>query len=74
MQNRTNFNYIAPFYDTLCQLVFGQRVKNAQIESLKFIPANSTILIAGGGTGWIPPLVACRTYRRKRGRLSEARL
>ena len=53
MQNRTNFNYIAPFYDTLCQLVFGQRVKNAQIESLKFIPANSTILIAGGGTGWI---------------------
>jgi len=51
--NRTDFNIIAPFYDRLCQLVYGQRVKNAQIESLKFIPANSSILIAGGGTGWI---------------------
>ena len=53
MQNRTNFNAIAPFYDRLCQLVFGQKVKKAQIESLAFIPPNSTILIAGGGTGWI---------------------
>lgn len=53
MSNRTNFNSIAPFYDGLCQLVFGQRVKKAQIESLKFIPAGSSILIVGGGTGWI---------------------
>jgi ubiquinone/menaquinone biosynthesis C-methylase UbiE len=53
MQNRANYNYIAPFYDRLCQLVFGQSVKNAQIESLQSIHANSSILIVGGGTGWI---------------------
>jgi len=53
MENRSNFNKIAPYYDRICQLVFGLRVKNAQIASLKFIPANSTVLIVGGGTGWI---------------------
>lgn len=34
-------------------MVFGQQLKNAQIEALRFIPQQSTILIAGGGTGWI---------------------
>lgn len=53
MSDRVNYNYIAPFYDMLCHLVFGQRVKNAQIASLKFIPYDSDILIVGGGTGWI---------------------
>jgi ubiquinone/menaquinone biosynthesis C-methylase UbiE len=53
MQTKPNFNLIAPYYDWLCQLVFGKQVKNAQIESLQYIQANSTILIAGGGTGWI---------------------
>jgi ubiquinone/menaquinone biosynthesis C-methylase UbiE len=53
MRAKTNFNIIAPFYDGLCQLVFGQQVKNAQIEALTHVPANSTVLIAGGGTGWI---------------------
>lgn len=53
MQKQNDFNAIAPFYDWLCKLVFGKRVENAQIEALKFIPANSTILIVGGGTGWI---------------------
>ncbi len=53
MYSRVNYNYIAPFYDRLCQMVFGQRVKNAQIESLEFIPHDSDVLIVGGGTGWI---------------------
>ena len=40
-------------YDDLCQLIYGQRVKNAQIDSLQFIQSGSNILIVGGGTGWI---------------------
>jgi ubiquinone/menaquinone biosynthesis C-methylase UbiE len=48
-----NYNYIASFYDRLCQLVFGQSVKNAQIASLGFIPPTSNVLIVGAGTGWI---------------------
>jgi len=53
MQNSANYNAVAFFYDRLCQLVYGQTIKNAQIESLQFIPANADILIVGGGTGWI---------------------
>jgi ubiquinone/menaquinone biosynthesis C-methylase UbiE len=53
MQNENDFNAIAPFYDWLSTLIFGQKLKQAQIESLQFIQPNSTILIAGGGTGWI---------------------
>jgi len=53
MQGSVNYNSVAFFYDRLCQLVFGQSVKNAQIESLQFIPPNSDILIVGGGTGWV---------------------
>jgi ubiquinone/menaquinone biosynthesis C-methylase UbiE len=53
MAKRTNFNSIAVFYDNLCQLVFGQYVKTSQIEALEFLQPNSTILIVGGGTGWI---------------------
>lgn len=53
MKSFVNFNNIAPYYEFLSQLVFGQKIKKAQIESLKFIPTNSSVLIIGGGTGWI---------------------
>jgi len=53
LKNKVNYNSIAPFYDWLCKLIFGQSIQNAQIESLHFIPPNSTVLIVGGGTGWI---------------------
>ena len=53
MRNQNDFNLIAPFYDGLSKLVFGNKIKNAQIESLDFIPPDSAILIMGGGTGWI---------------------
>lgn len=48
-----NYNKIARYYDTLSRLLFHQSQVNAQIEQLKFIPPNSSILIVGGGTGWI---------------------
>jgi ubiquinone/menaquinone biosynthesis C-methylase UbiE len=53
MQKPTNFDVIAPYYDGLSQLVFGRKIKKSQIEALKFIQPCSTILILGGGTGWI---------------------
>ncbi len=48
-----NYNNIAFFYDVLCKLIFGRKIKNAQINSLQYIPSDSKILIVGGGTGWI---------------------
>ncbi len=48
-----NFNNAAPFYDRLSRLVYGNAVINAQVYLMQFIPADSKILIVGGGTGWI---------------------
>lgn len=50
---KNNYDTIAWGYDTLSRLVFFRTQVRAQIDQLRFIPANSTILIAGGGTGWI---------------------
>lgn len=48
-----NFDNSAWFYDRLSRLVYGKALVNSQVYLLNFVPANSTILIAGGGTGWI---------------------
>ena len=48
-----NYDKIARYYDTLSRLLFHRSQVNAQIQQLKFIPSHSSILIAGGGTGWI---------------------
>ena len=48
-----NYDNSASFYDTLSRLVFGKALVNAQVYLLPQIPANSNILIVGGGTGWI---------------------
>lgn len=48
-----NYDKIAPFYDKLSRLVFFKSQVNAQVNQLKFIPLNSSLLIIGGGTGWI---------------------
>lgn len=53
IKKKNNFNAVASFYDGLSRLVFGYHLKNAQIEAIRFIPQQSAILIAGGGTGWI---------------------
>lgn len=49
----SNYNKSAWFYDGLSQLVYGRALINAQIYLLQFVPANSAVLIVGGGTGWI---------------------
>jgi len=48
-----NYDKIANHYDFLSRLVFGKAQVNAQINQLKYIPENSSILLIGGGTGWI---------------------
>lgn len=48
-----NYDNSAWFYDRLSRLVYGKALVWSQVYLLKHIPANSNILIAGGGTGWI---------------------
>ncbi len=48
-----NYDNSAWFYDRLSRLIYGKALVRAQVYLLQYIPAESTILIAGGGTGWI---------------------
>jgi ubiquinone/menaquinone biosynthesis C-methylase UbiE len=48
-----NYDNSAWFYDRLSRLIYGKALIRAQVYLLKFIPPESNILIAGGGTGWI---------------------
>jgi ubiquinone/menaquinone biosynthesis C-methylase UbiE len=50
---KNNYDKIARYYDTLSRLVFFKAQLNAQIALLKDIPVDSSLLIVGGGTGWI---------------------
>ncbi|GAB4016582.1 class I SAM-dependent methyltransferase [Spirosoma koreense] len=47
----TNFDWIAPVYDALAFVVFGNRLQQAQTVFLNRIPVGASILIVGGGTG-----------------------
>lgn len=48
-----NYDKIANHYDTLSRLVFFKSQVNAQINQLQYLPKDSSVLIVGGGTGWI---------------------
>lgn len=48
-----NFNWIAPVYDGLKAIVFGRSLERAQVLLLDRIPAGASVLIVGGGTGWL---------------------
>ena len=54
----SNFDSVAPFYDFLVKLTFGQRIWQAQRAHLNEIQKNSSVLVLGGGTGkilnWLP--------------------
>lgn len=49
----TNYDKIAGNYDLLSRIVFGKAQVASQLCLLKYVPANSRVLVAGGGTGWI---------------------
>ncbi|TWV98716.1 class I SAM-dependent methyltransferase [Chitinophaga pinensis] len=57
---KNNYDNIARYYDFLSGIVFGSSQKDAQTALLSYIPPNSTILIAGGGTGWILERIAAQ--------------
>jgi ubiquinone/menaquinone biosynthesis C-methylase UbiE len=48
-----NYNNSAWFYDKLSRIIYGKALVRSQVYLLPFIPANSKILLIGGGTGWI---------------------
>ncbi|WP_210486400.1 class I SAM-dependent methyltransferase [Rufibacter aurantiacus] len=50
-----DFNFIAPVYDVLAQLVYGKAQKQAQAHFLSLIPEKARVLVLGGGSGWILP-------------------
>ncbi|HEY9117239.1 MAG TPA: class I SAM-dependent methyltransferase [Roseivirga sp.] len=46
-----NFNRVAPIYDLLAKLIFGNSLLRAQSHFLKQLPENKRVLFVGGGTG-----------------------
>jgi tRNA (cmo5U34)-methyltransferase len=48
-----NFDLIAPVYDFLAKLIYGHSIREAQSCYLHHIKSFSSVLILGGGTGWI---------------------
>ncbi|WP_460909291.1 class I SAM-dependent methyltransferase [Spirosoma areae] len=60
-----NFNAIAPAYDALAFAVFGRRLQRAQVVWLRKIPVGASVLIVGGGTGWLLEQVLTRCQPRR---------
>ncbi|GGK59124.1 class I SAM-dependent methyltransferase [Rufibacter glacialis] len=53
MPSTPDFNLIAPAYDRLAQLVYGNAQRRAQAHFLPLIPPEARVLVVGGGSGWI---------------------
>jgi ubiquinone/menaquinone biosynthesis C-methylase UbiE len=53
MNSYADFSGIAFAYDYLARIFFGDTIKRCQIWTLKSLQENATVLIPGGGTGWI---------------------
>ncbi|UOQ55371.1 class I SAM-dependent methyltransferase [Hymenobacter cellulosivorans] len=50
----TGFDRVAPFYDPLARLVFGDALQRAQQAALAGLPpGRPRVLIIGGGSGWV---------------------
>lgn len=71
---------IAPFYDALARMVFGESLDRAQQVFLTEIKAGSKVLIIGGGTGkileWLPEGLGLQIHyiELSQGMLQKARL
>lgn len=48
-----NFDFVAPFYDSLARLIFGDALERSAIHFLDEIGETANVLIVGGGTGKI---------------------
>lgn len=51
MNKMNRFDRIAPYYDRLARLAFGDAILNSQLAYLNRIPGAARILVLGGGTG-----------------------
>ncbi|MEJ8801430.1 class I SAM-dependent methyltransferase [Pontibacter sp. H249] len=49
----SGFDRVAPFYDKLAKLIYGDALQKAQLFLLPFIPERSKVLVIGGGSGWL---------------------
>ncbi len=54
----SNYDIIAPFYDSLSRIIFGNKLKKSQLYLIEQIQPGTSILIVGGGAGWILEAVA----------------
>jgi tRNA (cmo5U34)-methyltransferase len=63
--NFRGFNWLAPMYDPLSQLIFGNAIKQSQRCTLGHIPPGASVLIVGGGTGWLLAELVARTNPRR---------
>lgn len=50
---KNNYDKLARYYDRLSRTVFRRSIINAQVCLLPYIKERNTVLIVGGGTGWI---------------------
>ena len=53
MMIKRSYDVVANVYDSLAKIFIGNSLRESQKYFLKKIPANASVLIAGGGTGWI---------------------
>jgi len=58
--DKSDYNNAAWFYDTLARIIFGKAINKSQTCFFKKIDSGSSILIIGGGTGWILDEIAQR--------------
>lgn len=49
----SGFDWISIVYDWLVALVFGRKLHDAQIRFLERVPPGASVLLLGGGTGWL---------------------
>ncbi|RDC64841.1 class I SAM-dependent methyltransferase [Adhaeribacter pallidiroseus] len=53
LRNPAAFNRSVWFYDKLAHFIFRGAIRQSQVGLLSFIPAQASVLLIGGGTGWI---------------------
>lgn len=51
------FDMLAPVYDALARMIIGKGIVESQKYFLDKVPAEGNVLILGGGTGWLLPLL-----------------
>ena len=61
----SGFDRIAWAYDFLAFVIFGHSIKKAQLAFLDTVPPQASVLMIGGGSGWLLKelLIRCQPYQ-----------